>query len=157
MAIVQTAGAFVDILALGFCWILTDGLIAVLTTTLILEPTIDGIRSEVVTNLLALMLATFALIHIQAARSVGSIENESVVAVALSWIGLAGKMSAQLIASAILSTALVGGWRLTWSARRSMLTGTTDLQLKVINKELIAGSRGIHANAKVRIASNGLG
>lgn len=79
------------------------------------------------------MLTSSAFIDVHAARTIGT-EYKSTVAAALAWVGFAGKISAQLIASAIIGSALVGGWRLAWSARRSMLTGTTDLQLKVINK-----------------------
>ena len=127
-----------------------------MATTLILETTIDGIRSQIETELSTLMLDSIALVYIQAARSIGT-ENEAVVAVTLARIGLAGKISAQLIASTIISSALVGGRRLAWSARRSMFASTTDLQLKVVDDKIVSGSGCVHANTEMRVASNRLG
>ena len=141
---------------MGLCWVVANKPVAFLTITLIPEPSVNGIGFQIFTELSALMLASITLIYIQTGSSI-FIEYESIVAAALAWIGLAGKISAQLIAATIVNRALVGGRRLARSARRSMLAGTTNLKLKVVDNELIACSGGVHANAKMRIASNRLG
>jgi len=102
-----TLGTFIDILAIVFSRIITDKPIAIVTTTLILQPGRYGIRYQVETALLALVCTKLTLVLVVTSNAIG-VEDKSIFAFAFSFGGGTLEIAADLAATSVVDVALVG-------------------------------------------------
>jgi len=90
-----------------FSRIIADKLIAIITSTLILQPGCYGIRYQVETALLTLVCTKLTLVLVVTSNAIG-VKDKSIFAFAFPFGGGPLKITADLAATSVVDVALVG-------------------------------------------------